>query len=234
MQTLRLSIPESQVKDDAAVARMQQAILEKMAAMPGVTSVALASTVTMSGQAWHDPLYAEDRAYAESEVPPIRMFKFVSPGYMRTMGGSLVAGRDFTWADVYGQRPVAMVSENLARELWGGPSQAIGKRIRPYAKGAWREVVGVVSDTRDDGVTRRRRPSPTGRSRWPPSPERRGPDLRAAQRRLHGPQQRTGSDGFVSELEQAVWSVNPNLPLASVRTLQEIYDRRWRGRRSRW
>ena len=50
-----------------------------------------------------------------------------------------------------------MVSANLAREWWGEPSQAIGKRIRPYAKGVWREVVGVVSDTRDDGVNGRPR-----------------------------------------------------------------------------
>ncbi len=57
VQTLRLSIPDSQVKDDAAVARMHQAIMDKIAAVPGVTSVALASTVTMSGQGWHDPLY---------------------------------------------------------------------------------------------------------------------------------------------------------------------------------
>ena len=71
---------------------------------------------------------------------------------MKTMGGSLVAGRDFTWADPYELRPVAMVSENLAREFWGEPSAAIGKRVRPYAKGVWREVVGVVSDMRDDGV----------------------------------------------------------------------------------
>ena len=45
---------------------------------------------------------------------------------------------------------------------------------------------------------------------------------------------RTGSGGFVDEVSRAVWSVNPNLPLASVRTLQEIYEHRWRGRRSRW
>ena len=44
---------------------MHQAILEKLAAVPGVTSVALASTVTMSGRAWHDPLFAEDRAYGD-------------------------------------------------------------------------------------------------------------------------------------------------------------------------
>ena len=77
VQTLRLSIPDSQVKDEAPWSRMHQAILDKLAAVPGVTSVALASTVTMSGQGWHDPLFAEDRTYAESQIPPIRLFKFV-------------------------------------------------------------------------------------------------------------------------------------------------------------
>jgi hypothetical protein len=52
-------------------------------------------------------------------------------------------------------RPVAMVSENLARELWGHPSAALGKRVRPYLDGAWREVVGVVSDMRDEGLNKK-------------------------------------------------------------------------------
>jgi predicted permease len=225
VQTLRLSIPGSQVKDEAAVARMHQAILEQLAAVPGVTSVALASTVTMSGQAWHDPLFAEDRVYAEGDAPPIRMFKFVSPGYMRVLGGSVVAGRDFTWTDALERRPVAMVSANLARELWGGPSRAIGKRIRPYTKGVWREVVGVVSDTRDDGLTEKA-PAvaywPISMADFMPGADSNFFVLRNASYLVRS--ERTGADGFVRELEQAVWAVNPNVPLASVRTLQDIYD----------
>ena len=226
VQTLRLSIPASQVKDAAAVARMHQAIMEKIAALPGVTSVALASTVTMSGQGWHDSFYAQDRAYSESQIPPIRLFKFVSPGYMKTMGGSLVAGRDFTWTDAYDKRPVAMVSENLARELWGQPAAAIGKRVRPYANGTWREVVGVVGDMRDDGVNQKA-PAvvywPLLMSDFFIAAEDNGS---LVQRNLsyviRSP--RTGSNGFVNELGRAVWSINPNLPLAGVRTLQDIYD----------
>jgi predicted permease len=225
VQTLRLSIPESQVKDEAAVARMHQAILDRLAAVPGVTTVALASTVTMSGQAWHDPLFAEDRPLAAGQAPPIRMFKFVSPGYMKTLGGSIVAGRDFTWADAHERRPVAMVSANLARELWGGPGQAVGKRIRPYAKGPWREVVGVVSETRDHGVAEK----PTAVAYWPILmtdflPLGDSPHIVTRNAAYLIRSERTGTDGFVRELERAVWSVNPNVPLASVRTLQEIYD----------
>jgi predicted permease len=225
VQTLRLSIPESQVKEDEAVVRMHQAIVDKIAAVPGVSSVALTSRVTMSGEGWHDPLYAQDRTYQESKIPTIRMFHFVSPGYMMAIGASLVAGRDFTWTDAYERRPVAMVSENLARELWGRPEAAIGKRVRPYANGVWREVVGVVSDMREDGVNQK---APTV-AYWPlrmaqfdPTPNSHGFVLRSATYVVRS--RRTGSSGFVNELGQAVWSVNPNLPLAGVRTLQQIYD----------
>jgi predicted permease len=225
VQIFRLSIPDSQVKDETAVMRMHHAIMDKVAAVAGVTSIALASTVTMSGDGWHDPIYAQDRTYTESELPPIRMFKFVSPGYMKTMGGSVVVGRDFTWPDAYEMRPVAMVSENLARELWGSPTAAIGKRIRPYSKGQWREVVGVLSDMRDEGLNQKA----PATAYWPVLMA----DFLPVSDRPHSVQRglsyvvrstRTGSSGFTDELGRAVWSINPNLPMAGVRTLAEIYD----------
>jgi predicted permease len=227
VQTLRLSIPDSQVKEPPAVARMHQAILDKMAAVPGVSSVAVASTVTMTGQGWHDPLFAADKTYAEAAIPPIRLFKLVSPGYMKAMGVPLVAGRDLEWADLYDLRPVAMVSENLARELWQEPSAAIGKRIRPYPTGIWREVVGVVGDMRDDGLNKKA----ASAVYWPILMKNFTPSTDPAQAvfvargltyivRSH----RTGTTGFAEELGRGVWAINPNLPLASVRTLQDIYD----------
>ena len=225
VQTLRLSIPDSQVKDGTAVVRMEQAILDRIAAVPGVTSVALASTVTMTGNGWHDPLYAQDKSYTESQLPPLRLFKFVSPEFMKTMGGAVIAGRDFTWTDAYEQRPVAMVSESLARELWTEPAAAIGKRIRPFPKGSWREVVGVVTDMRDDGLNKKA----TTAVYWPlltpafvETADSEPALARGVTVVIRSP--RTGASGFVSELSQAVWAVNPNLPVSGVRTLQEIYD----------
>jgi predicted permease len=225
VQTLRLSIPDSQVKDELTTVHMEQDILDKVAAIPGVRSVALVSTVTMTGDGWHDPLYAQDKAYTESQLPPLRMFKFVSPGFMPTIGGSLVAGRDFTWTDAYEQRPVAMVSESLARELWNDPSAALGKHVRPYQNGAWREVVGVLSDMRDDGLNKK----PATAVYWPllTKPFTETPDSRPELARgvtvvIRSP--RTGANGFVNEISRAVWAINPNLPVSGVRTLQEIYD----------
>jgi predicted permease len=225
VQTFELSIPESQVKEEAAVARMHQVILDKIAATAGVTSVALTSTVSMSGEGWHDPIYAQDRTYSDSQLPAIRLFKFVSPGFTHTMGAAVIAGRDFSWADLYQQRPVAMVSESLARELWQRPEAAIGKRIRPYLKGDWREVIGVVTDMRDNGLNKKA----TAAVYWPflmadffPVGDSRNFVQRGLTYVVRS--QRTGSDGFVNELSRAVWSVNPNLPLADVRTLEDIYD----------
>jgi putative ABC transport system permease protein len=225
LQTLRLSIPDSQVKDELAVVHMEQAILDKVAAVPGVTSAALVTTVTMTGDGWHDPLYAQDRAYTESQLPPLRLFKFVSPGFMKTIGGTLVAGRDFTWTDAYEQRSVAMVSESLARELWNEPAAALGKRVRPYQNGVWREVVGVLSDMRDDGLNKK----PATAVYWPllTRPFSETPDARPQLARgvtVVIRSTRTGANGFINELSQAVWAINPNLPVSGVRTVQEIYE----------
>jgi len=222
VQTLRLSIPRSQVKEPEAVARMHQAIADKIAALPGVSSVALTTIVPMTGQGWHDPLYAEDHVYAESTIPPIIEFKMVTPGYMKTMGTPLVAGRDFTWTDLYERRPVAMVSENIARDLWGQPAAAIGKRVRPYAKGSWREVVGVVADSRDDGVDKKA-PSIAF---WPMLTTDFTGDEPMVQRSVSYLVRtgRAGSPALIAEIGPAVWSVNPNLPLARVRTMRDVYD----------
>jgi predicted permease len=227
VQTVRLSIPDSQVKEPEAALRMLHSIADRMSMVPGVASVAIASVVTMSGQGWHDPVFAADHTYSESQVPPIRQFKFVSPGYVQAMGASMVAGRDFTWAETYGLQRVTMVSEALARELWGQPASAIGKRIRPYPGSPWREVVGVVSDMRDDGLNAK----PTAAAYWPlmiaefsPLPQDAGQNYVQRGATFIVRSGRTGSNGFVDELGKAVWSINPSLPLASVRTLQDVYD----------
>src|SRR5262249_53419618 len=63
IQTLRIFIPESQVKDPVMVARMHQQVADKIAAIPGVTEVALTTTVPMTEQGWHDPIASDDREY---------------------------------------------------------------------------------------------------------------------------------------------------------------------------
>jgi len=223
VQTLRISIPESTMGGTVKVAQAEEAILEKIAAIPGVTSAGATSVVPMTNQEWQDGLFAEDHSYSDSQIPKLRRFKFITPGLLKTMGNSLVAGREFTWTDVYEERRVAMVSENLAREWWGNPGAAIGKRVRESLKAPWREVVGVVSDERDDGVSQ----SAPSTVIFPILMN----DFSGNQTFVHRNlafvvrSSRTGSRGFLDDISRAVWSVNPNLPLADVHTLQEIYNK---------
>jgi predicted permease len=219
--TLRIAIPESQAKDPTAVIRLEQGIVEKIRAIPGVTFTGL-TTVIPTERAGHDLIYARDKSY-ERGVPPLRLFKSVSPGLLAAVGNRLIAGREFTWTDTYERRPVAMVSENLARELWQDPQRALGKQIREDLQGPWREVIGVVNDVRDDGVQEK---APTA-AYFPLLMNDFEGDAVAVKRSVSYivRSKRAGSQTLLADVRQAVWSMNPNLPLANVRTLQEIYDK---------
>jgi predicted permease len=218
--TFRLFVPQAQVKAPENVVRMHQAIMEKIAAVPGVTSVGLSSLVPMNGSGWNDPVYASDRNYAQNEIPPLRLFKFASPGLLKTMGTRLIAGRDLTWEDTYQKRHVALVSEKLARELWKEPSAALGKQIREITTSPWREVVGVVEDEHHRGLDQ---PVVTTVV-WPMLMDKfEGDDDFVRRTMVYAVRSpRTGSAGFTNEVSRAVWAVNTDLPLASVRPLDAL------------
>ncbi len=165
LQSFRFYIPETQIPDTQRerVLRMEQEILSRLKAIPGVSSVGLSTDLPMAGHTSFDPVVSDDRTYREGELPPLRRFKFVSPGFLSTLGTPLVAGRDLTWEDTYGKARVALISEGFAREYWHDPAKAIGKRIRVGSNDDWREVVGVARDLHDDGVNQ---PAPTA-VYWP-------------------------------------------------------------------
>jgi len=221
--TLHVSIPDAQAPKPEQVIRTYNNILEKIAAIPGVASVGLSNSITMDGQNSNDPIFAADKIYGESQIPPIRRFKYISPGYFKSMGNRLLAGRDLTWTDTYEKRPVVLVSESLARELWHDPSAALGKQVRESPKAEWRQVIGVVGDERDDGVDQKANTIVY----WPMLiKDYWGQPLMAQRGQAFAIRSsRTGSVSFLSEVRRAVWSVNPDLPIADVRTVQEIYDR---------
>jgi predicted permease len=221
LQTLAIFIPESQVKEPERVVRMLQEMLRNFSAIQGVSSAAFANSVPSDGNNSTDVLYAENRYYAEGKLPPLRRFKFVAPGFFQTMGTRLIAGRDLAWTDIYDQRLVAMVSENMARELWRDPAAAIGKRIREGMKDPWREIVGVVADIRSDGADQK---APTT-VYWPVMMKNFWGDETFIQRRAVFAirSSRSGSESFIKEIRQAVWSVNPDVPMASIRTVEEVY-----------
>jgi predicted permease len=221
LQTFAISLPEPLVKDPERVIRSFQEIERRLSDIPGVTAVAFANSIPTGGNNSTDVLYAEDRTYREGQLPPLRRFKFVAPGFFQTMGTALLAGRDFSWTDLYDRRNVAIVSENMARELWHEPRAALGKRIREGMNDPWREIVGVVADIRHDGADQK---APTT-VYWPVLMNNfwgnkafveRGPTfvLRTA---------RSGSENLMNQARQAVWATNPDLPLARIRTMEDVY-----------
>ena len=223
VQTVRLFIPEADVSDPEKTVRMEEAILRKTEAIPGVSAGGLAQSVPMDGNQWSDPVFAQDKTYTEGQLPPLRRFKFISPGLLQTLGIPLLAGRDFTWNETYSKTPVAIVSENLARDYWGSPGNALGKRIRVSSKDDWREVVGVVGDVHDDGMSK----DAPMIAYWPILLSHFESDDVGVRRSLafviRTP--RAGSESLMKEVRQAVWSVDPNLPLSAVRTLDYYYSR---------
>jgi len=177
--------------------------------------------VPTDGISSNDVLYAEDRVYSEGQLPPLRRFKFVAPGFFKTMGTPLVAGRDYTWTDVYEQRKYVVVSENMAREMWRSPAAALGKRIREGMRDDWREIIGVVGDVRHDGADQK----PPAVVYWPVLMKQFWGSETFVQRGVVYAirSARAGSQSFLEQVRQAVWSVNPDLPLARVETMEQIY-----------
>jgi predicted permease len=222
LQTFRVDIPDTQVKEPERVTRIQEEILHKIEALPGVSSVGLSMSIPLDGNEWGDPVFAKDRTYGPGEVP-LRRFRFVAPGFFKTLGTPLVAGRDLTWSDIYKKIPVAIVSRKLAREYWHDPANALGKQIRATSKDDWREVVGVVGDTHDDGMDK----EPPSSVYWPVLAahfESSDIDVRRyVAFSIRSP--RAGSESLMKEVRQAVWSVDPNLPLSDVHTLDYLYKK---------
>ena len=221
LQVMRLSIPDTLVSDPQAVTRMESSVLNKLAALPGVTSAGLAASVPMTGAEprW-DEILIEGQPDA-GDNPPMRLFNYVSPGYFQTAGTRMITGRDFTWDEVYNLRPVGILSESLARELWGSPSAALGQHFKEFPSMPWYQVVGVVQDVRENGVDQ---VSPAT-VYWPSmTHDMFGTGVTGAWRTPYFVlrSNRAGSQGFLSEMEHAVWSANPNLPVASIRTMEDI------------
>ena len=235
VQTFSLFVPANQGTElnleggastavDEHLPRTQQGIAEKLASIPGVESVAFTSYLSMdpdTSTRASDALEGEGGDNPKLHVS--RQFRFISPGLFETMGTRLVAGVDFTWTDIYDRRDVAIVSENFARELWGSAQAALGKRIR-NGKSAWYQIVGVSETIRDNGVDQ---PAP-------PMfflPARHHPRIFGLPGYLQRSvtvlirTERAATQGFVEQMHEAVWSVNPLLPLAKVRTFGDVYNR---------
>ena len=226
IQIARIAITPAISTEPVRYTQIQRQILDRIAALPGVTSASFATGAPMeSGRTQPNALYVEGTDYPVGESPPTRRFKSVAPGYFGTIGTRFVAGRDITWSDIDAGGEVAVISESLAREVWGEPNAAVGKRVRevpPGAPGLWREIVGVVQDVYEDGVN----VDAPRLVYWPVLTESffgrpiSGTPFIAYVIRS----ERAGSASLFAEIRRAVGSENADLPVFLVRTVQELYN----------
>jgi predicted permease len=220
VQTFRVSLPTALIEDPQQVVVAHEQIARRLEQVPGVVSVGLSSSVTMDRNSGKTPIFVEAFPEAGRAMPPLRQYKRIAPGYFETMGISVLAGRAITWSDMHQATPVVVISENMAREYWRNPADALGKRITQSRQNPWREIIAIVGNERDDGLAE----APASTVYWPMLIKEWWTEAVDVTRTMSYAvrSDRTGSPGFLRELQQAVWSVNPNLPLASVRTLDEI------------
>jgi predicted permease len=218
LQVMRIAIPTALIAEDQKVRHLQNDLVDRLSAIAGVTSAAIISSMPMEGipTNW-DIIAVEGKPTLPGETLPLRRFKYVSPGLFRTTGTRLLAGRDVTWNDIHDARPVVMISENLAREVWGTPGAAVGRRIRQGPRSQWREVVGVVDDVRDNGVEA---PAPAI-VYWPLSDAY--SIARSATFVIRS--RAAGTEALLKQIQEAVWSVNGSLPVAAAQTMRDVYER---------
>jgi len=162
----------------------------------------------------------EDFPQPAGQAVPSRRMRWISPGYFGTIGNPILAGRDLTWSEIHNYAPVVMVNEVFAREYWGTPAAAVGRRIRASAESPWREIAGVVGNELDLGLSS----APPAILYYPFLVKDFWTPQILAQRFLIYVirSQRANSPGFVKEVRDALWTVDRDLPLARVRTLEEI------------
>jgi predicted permease len=218
LQTVQITVPFS--LDPVQTVQRQQALLDRIVAIPGVTSAAFTSALPMGGAAFAMTDLLAPVGKLEGGRQPAE-FRFVSPNYRETMRTRLVTGRDLTWTDVYQYRPVAMISENLAIAEWGSADAALGKHVRGSSSADQpREVIGVVADVRANGPS-----APAARAVYVPM---------VAQRIFNMPlfvwhpmiyvirSSRAGAESLTADIRRAVSEVDSSLPLADVRTMEQV------------
>ena len=218
VQTVSVVLPPAAVPEMPRAVRVFEQMQGAIGSLAGVESVGFASRPPLTGGIVGG-LFAENSALPEDGPPPRADLRFTSPRYFETLGTRLIAGRTFEWADHYGASKPAIVSQSFARSVWGTAEDAVGKRVRLSPAEEWREVVGVVSDVRNQNL------QATSTDAMyltlnEPLAARFGRTATFVVR-----SERVSTPGFLEEIQRAIWSVDARVPLWEVQTLGDIYRR---------
>jgi predicted permease len=163
--TMELPIETDSIKSPEKIA-MYERMRDRVAALPGVDVASVGTSVPLKSSYFVLEVKAEGRPLSPSEATPRATYKTADPGYFRAAGIPLLAGREFTTTDRAGSQRVAIINKSFAKRLFGDRNP-IGQRVAWTGEvlkfipvvGDWRTVVGVVGDTRDEGLDAE--PTPT-------------------------------------------------------------------------
>ena len=144
-------LPPSRYAEAPARVALVDRVLRSLEGAPGVVAATTGMTRFAGASSMQTMVQVEGHT-SERGDPDSAHFRRISPGYLRTTGARLVAGREFEPADREGAPLVAVVSQSFARRYWPG-QDAIGRHLkRGTSAKEWTTVVGVVADARDAGL----------------------------------------------------------------------------------
>jgi len=197
---------------DSEVAAFQESLLERVRALPGVRSAAIARELPLEDSLWTSDFSVRGRPPGEFGIEVSH--NEVSPGYFRTMGTPILRGRDFRDADRVDAEAVVLITESLARQYFAN-EDPIGRQLafsrRPEADSDWRTIVGVVGDQRHDGLARA------------PRPQIYAPFAQDPSRSLAVVVQTDAAPGsLLAPLRAAVRALDPQVPVHQLRRLDDV------------
>ncbi|MGA8984204.1 MAG: FtsX-like permease family protein, partial [Candidatus Acidiferrales bacterium] len=226
--TFDLPVPTDQLASADQINSFYRQLLERIQALPGVSAASVSTGMPLQGTGFGMPFQIVGKTVADPSKRPGAGFNMVTPEYFRTFGIHLDQGREFTDQDLAGGAPVAMVNEIFVKRFFAGVNPLMQRiaveqlipgvtKLGPYIE--W-QIVGVYHDVHNGGVGREGFPEidvPFWQSPWP--------GTSVAVRASLDPATLTKS---ISEI---VLSMNPNLPLAEVKTMDQIKDESMAGDR---
>jgi putative ABC transport system permease protein len=211
--TMKFSMPASRYANDAQIAAFCRQVQEKISAMAGVKSASFSDGLPLTR-------IRLTRFVLEGQAPPPRgseptadMRGIFSATYFDTVGMRLIAGRNFTAEELANKAPVLVINQTLAKRLWPN-EDAIGQHLRsvpskPDTPPIVSTVIGVVADTHQESLESRTRPEITK------------PMVDYTQLTL-GVRGNADPESLITSVKSQVWSVDKNLPVFEVRTMEQI------------
>src|SRR5438552_1984017 len=151
--TMKMVLPVSKYSEYRQRIAFADEVVERTRNLAGVVSAGTTTNIPLERETGYDAIFdVEGRPSPNPNDVPITAHRVVSPGYLETMGVTLIRGRLVNKNDRADSLPVVVVSEEFARQAWPG-KDPLGKRVRRVRAGQifpWMTVVGVVKDVKED------------------------------------------------------------------------------------